>query len=782
MTISSNTRKAGPFTGAGTTDTFPFTFKVFTSADLLVEQKTVATDVTTTLVLTTDYTVTLNQNQNSNPGGSITLTAGNLATGQTLAITSDINNEQPMDLTNQGGFFPAVINDSADRQVIQIQQLQELLNRTPKLDLTTAVTGGVSMADPQASSFLQISASGNRIIMAGSAFSAGSYILGFADAVSRTVASKFTETPSVKDFGAIGDGVTDDTEAIQNAFDALSGTANHLFFPDGDYLVSDSITVKCHIHGSGTIVTDGVMSSKPVFITGTTGLFIKDIIISGDSDDKTNSVTGLEIAHQATVIENVNIAGFAIGIELHSFIVSVSDSYVVNSKTNVSIYGLTGPPLSECNLVNFYNTKMYGADEYTAWVGDTRPSGTITGAVMGAVINFVGCDLENSCTRVGNVGELNFIGCYFEAPTSDVALVDEKHIYVDGTEGIIREIKVEACYFSLGEYAVFCDDSPNPIEVSECFFNGVTVCGLYLTSDIYGASFVRNKQAGSFADGVDFHTGMRSGVTSNSLYQYTSDMMPDGGRPFSITEPDSSVLGQRYMDTSGNEWVSTSISQYRCYKTPTTGKSGSISSGVFTCTTPSDAASFNGGDAIVVGGNYGYIQRVDYDNGIIYCEEYVSSGSTTISQIQQTWAQVGKVFEVLTPDAYNAAVAAKVEFGSSASTDNGKANRFKFTLEDGGGGNANGQICVLTGISRDSGTEEDMVYWSTAISNHPTGDKTYAPYADNDRKLGLTSKRWSECHAVTYYAGSGSAGVSGSFTAASGETITVTNGIITGIV
>ena len=36
MTISSTTRVAGPFIGAGTTQTFPFAFKVFEATDLFL--------------------------------------------------------------------------------------------------------------------------------------------------------------------------------------------------------------------------------------------------------------------------------------------------------------------------------------------------------------------------------------------------------------------------------------------------------------------------------------------------------------------------------------------------------------------------------------------------------------------------------------------------------------------------------------------------------------------------------------------------------------------------
>lgn len=78
MTISATSRVAGPFIGAGSTAVFPFTFAVFAEGDLEVVTLVVATGVIATLALTTDYTVVLNADQDTNPGGSITLTAGNL--------------------------------------------------------------------------------------------------------------------------------------------------------------------------------------------------------------------------------------------------------------------------------------------------------------------------------------------------------------------------------------------------------------------------------------------------------------------------------------------------------------------------------------------------------------------------------------------------------------------------------------------------------------------------------------------------------------------------------
>lgn len=147
MTISSTNRKAGPYIGNGSASSFPFSFKVFQASDLDVVRLNVSTNVETALVLTTDYTVVLNSDQDSSPGGTITLVAGALATGFNLVITSDLPNLQPTDLTNQGGFYPDVINDALDRATIQIQQLQEGLDRAALLPITSSADAASLVAD-----------------------------------------------------------------------------------------------------------------------------------------------------------------------------------------------------------------------------------------------------------------------------------------------------------------------------------------------------------------------------------------------------------------------------------------------------------------------------------------------------------------------------------------------------------------------------------------------------------------------------------------------------------
>ena len=46
---------------------------------------------------------------------------------------------------------------------------------------------------------------------------------------------------SVKDFGAVGDGTTDDAGAIQDALDSLRQTGGIIFFPKGTYLITEAV-------------------------------------------------------------------------------------------------------------------------------------------------------------------------------------------------------------------------------------------------------------------------------------------------------------------------------------------------------------------------------------------------------------------------------------------------------------------------------------------------------------------------------------------------------------
>lgn len=134
MTVPATARRAGPYNGNGSTTSFPFTFKTYATGDLLVI-KTSTLGVESTLVLSSNYTVTLNVDQDTSPGGSITFPVSGtpLATGEKLTILSALDVEQTTDLLGGGAFNARVIEDTFDRTVIQIQQLDEQVGRAIKM-------------------------------------------------------------------------------------------------------------------------------------------------------------------------------------------------------------------------------------------------------------------------------------------------------------------------------------------------------------------------------------------------------------------------------------------------------------------------------------------------------------------------------------------------------------------------------------------------------------------------------------------------------------------------
>jgi len=217
MTISSTNRIAGPFTGDGTTATFPFTFKVFEDSDLYVVTLNLSTGALTVLTLTTDYSVTLDADQDTNPGGSITLTAGNLATGLTLTITTDIAALQGVDLTNGGGFYPDVINGALDLLTILIQQLLDTAARSLQYPMGDTTTNAVlPSAAQRAGMVLAFDSNGNPELLP---FASGSIVPGSQTAAGTingvnknfTFTAASTSTPSILVFaaGAFQDPATD---------------------------------------------------------------------------------------------------------------------------------------------------------------------------------------------------------------------------------------------------------------------------------------------------------------------------------------------------------------------------------------------------------------------------------------------------------------------------------------------------------------------------------------------------------------------------------------------
>lgn len=122
----------------------------------------------------------------------------------------------------------------------------------------------------------------------------------------RTVASKFEERKSIKDFGAVGDGTTDDSAAFNAAISAAKGNFT-LLFPAGKYLVNNPQTLSGRLflegYGDATLIgafnysdTFPASADNPSGVTNATPFFSANGLIFRN-DSKTTY--GLTVSAQA---------------------------------------------------------------------------------------------------------------------------------------------------------------------------------------------------------------------------------------------------------------------------------------------------------------------------------------------------------------------------------------------------------------------------------------------------------------------------------------------------
>ena len=159
----------------------------------------------------------------------------------------------------------------------------------------------------------------------------------------RTLANRFADVVNVKDFGAVGDGVADDTAAFNNA--ASSGTT--VYIPKGSYLISSQITISAfwYLEYGATILGLSDINN----VNNTSRLTGRVFRIENDANG-----TGVRIGDSDPWIESVR-----------SFTESISEVVVTSSTGQIGL--LAGTRTSD-NLTPNYagiGISAYGVNDNT---------------------------------------------------------------------------------------------------------------------------------------------------------------------------------------------------------------------------------------------------------------------------------------------------------------------------------------------------------------------------------------------------------------------------------
>jgi len=283
----------------------------------------------------------------------------------------------------------------------------------------------------------------------GLAQSTGSTFVGWIQAgvgaVLRTIQSKLRESVSVMDFGAVGDGVTDDTAAFTKAL----ATGKNVFVPDppAAYLITATLSLATayqRIFGNGwnaklnfqlTAAGPGIATSNPTGWQSIEGLYLNGV----SNVTKVISIGSPDLSVLRNYVYNATPTGHGIyqedentGANTYVFDARI-DGNLIYGQRAVGTYGIRlglnhqGSKLLRNSVQNWgYLIYVNGATSITTIMFNILQRSDITGAVPAAIIiskagsgmpcynigiehnyfeqNLVcvyadDCDLENLCVR-----------------------------------------------------------------------------------------------------------------------------------------------------------------------------------------------------------------------------------------------------------------------------------------------------------------------------------------------------------------------------------------------
>ena len=369
-----------------------------------------------------------------------------------------------------------------------------------------------------------------------------SYIPPFTGGVATTVEAKLAQTVSVKDFGAVGDGVTDDTAAIQAAIDGIADGAT-LFFPVGDYVVSNLTIDKPLVlvgdgvaamaaSGAGTYLAGVRITSK----SGTTGYLFN--VSAG-------TVTNSEGHNFGVQFRNIYLFGRNRGDDVGGVKIQDTDHFVFEDVFAESF---------QREAINFYSSCREGSVQRlrTRFCGTRNTSGTSYPAI-GLVetsasdpsnnIRFIDCGLVYSMgdtvlvdvtnkLATNQVRKIHFLDCFFHGIFTSIDSVpytftaDEKALTHLNNKG--GDVQVENCNF------LFAGDNKPHI------YSGTsTAASQTPITHVYGSTFVNHYSLTSLGYGIQAVSGTL--FTDNNTIQTCATASVDIGAAVSYQ------VGQDYL-------------------------------------------------------------------------------------------------------------------------------------------------------------------------------------------------------------------------------------------
>lgn len=265
-----------------------------------------------------------------------------------------------------------------------------------------------------------------------------SYNAARSDAKTRRLTAKLSDFVSVKDFGASGNGIVDDTLAVQSAINAASGSGiGSVYLPAGTYVVSKTLTLS----GGVTLIGSGVGSTSIIgsvnnigilSFTGNYGGF--HYLTVGYSGTPVGGANAVQAAAYGLHASNFYISSAFNGIYVNTNAAQYFSKFTITNFVTCGIFVLG--PINDCYFDTFIidasnttNGSLGGirlqnqCEAFLFRNGDilrgsyslTTTAATYSNGNRPAYCRFLNVYFDSSVNGclVDSIVETEFIGCWF---------------------------------------------------------------------------------------------------------------------------------------------------------------------------------------------------------------------------------------------------------------------------------------------------------------------------------------------------------------------------------